>query len=100
MKVKFVQSGGFAGIVKGCELNTRALAPQAAGELEHLTRGSGLSASGTFLSKTGRDLQQYEIIIEDDNRKAEVVLDDATIPQSAKPLLGFWKKHARPKPLD
>jgi hypothetical protein len=100
MKVKFLQSGGFAGTIKGCEFDTAALASDVVRELEHLLRGSGLSASGKFLSDTGRDLQQYEIAIEDGNRKTEFVFDDSTVPQSAKPLLGFLKKHARPKTLD
>jgi hypothetical protein len=100
MKVQFQQSGGFAGIIKGCEFDTAALAPEAARDLEHLIRGSGLSAPGKSLSDTGRDFQQYEITIEDGSRKAEFVFDDSTVPQSAKLLLGFLKKHARPKPLD
>ncbi len=100
MKVTFLQSGGFAGAVRGWEIDTAALAPEAARELEHLVRGSGLPASGEFLSDKGRDLQQYEITIEDGSRKRELVFDDSTVPQSARPLLGFLKKHARPKALD
>ena len=100
MKVYFVQSGGLVGVVKGRDIDTAALAPDAARELEHLVRGSGISGAGVFLSDTGRDLQQYEITIEDGDRKTAVVFDDSTIPQSAKPLLGFLKKQARPKALN
>jgi hypothetical protein len=100
MKVTFLQSGGFAGTVKGCEFDTAALTPEAARELERLLRGSGLPTSGEFLSATGRDLHQYELAIEDGKRKTEVVFDDSTVPPSAKPLLGFLKKHARPKGLE
>jgi hypothetical protein len=96
MKVQFVQSGGFAGAVQGCELDTAALEPEVAQELERLIRGSGISGSGEFLSNTGRDLRQYDITIEEGHRKASVVFDDATIPPAAKPLLGFLKKQARP----
>ena len=96
MKVQFVQSGGFAGAVKGCELDTEALAPDAARELEQLVRKSGITKSGESLSETGRDLHQYEITIKEGKRMTRVVVDDATIPPPAKPLLGFLKKHARP----
>jgi len=99
MKVTFNQSGGFAGLVKGCELDTATLAPDAARELERLIRGSGLSSSVKRLSDTARDLHQYEITIEDSDGKVELLFDDSTVPQSASPLLGFLKKHTRPKPL-
>jgi hypothetical protein len=36
MKVRFVQSGGFVGAVRACELDTAALAPDAAREVERL----------------------------------------------------------------
>jgi hypothetical protein len=99
MKVQFVQSGGFVGAVKGCELDTAALAPDVAEELQRLVQESGISGSGELLSDTGRDLQQYEITIHKGNRKSSVVFDDSSIPQSARPLLGFLKQHARPKAL-
>ena len=99
MKVRFLQSGGFVGAVKGCELDTAALAPDAARELERLVAESGIAGSDVSLSDTGRDLQQYEITIEGGN-PISVVFDDSSIPPSAKRLLGFLKKRARPKALD
>ena len=99
MKVQFVQSGGFVGTVKGCELDTATLAPDVAQELERLIRESGISGSGESLSKVGRDLHQYDIRIEEGTQNFSVVFDDATISQSMKPLLGFLKKHARIKAL-
>src|SRR4051794_4831766 len=99
MKVQFVQSGGFAGGMKGYEADTAALAPEAARELERLVRASGISGSGEFLSDAGRDLHQYEITIADGGRTATVVYDDASAPAPVKPLLGFLKQHARPKSL-
>ncbi len=95
MKVQFVQSGGFVGAVKGCELDTASLDPDQAQELERLVRGSGIANSGESLSDTGRDLQQYEITIEDGDQRIAVTLDDETLPQSAKALVGLLKKHAR-----
>jgi hypothetical protein len=100
MKVGFVQSGGFVGAIKGCEFDTAALTPDMVQEIELLVRGSGISESGEFLSGTARDLQQYEIVIEHGGRKISVVFDDSSIPASARPLLGFLKKHARPKAPD
>ncbi len=97
MKVRFTQSGGFAGLVKGCEIDTATLSPENAKELEQLVKAAGISSSGELLSRSGRDLQQYEIIIEDGTKKASVLFDDQSVPQSVKPLIGYLKKCAKPK---
>lgn len=58
MKVHFVESGGFLGLLTGCELDTAALTPDMAQDLERLVHASGMAASGEFFSDTGRDLRQ------------------------------------------
>ena len=98
MKVRLVQSGGLLGIVRACEIDSSALDPAAADELERLVRGSGISASGAQLSETGRDLHQYEITIEDGDRTLSVVFDDASVPAAARPILGYLRQRARPRP--
>ena len=98
MKVRLVQSGGFLGIVRSCELDTSALGPDAAAELERLVRGSGIKASGEHLSESGRDLHVYEITIEDEDRTWTVVFDDASLPPAVKPVIGYLRERARPGP--
>jgi hypothetical protein len=98
MKVRLVQSGGIVGIVRECEVNSASLTQEAAEELLRLVRGSGIQASGAFLSDAARDLQQYEITIEDEHGTLSVIFDDASLPPAAKPMLGFLKKRARPHP--
>jgi len=100
MKVRFVQSGGYAGLLKGCELDTKTLAPEVAKELEQLVKASALPASGEFLSSSSRDLHQYELSVEDGPSKISLVFDDENIPQSAKPLIGYLKKCAKPRAPD
>ena len=95
--MQFTQSGGFAGLVKGCDIDTATLSPENAKELEQLVKAAGISGSGELLSRSGRDLQQYEITIEDGTRKASVIVDDQSAPQSVKPLIGYLKKCAKPK---
>jgi hypothetical protein len=95
--VRFTQSGGFAGLVKGCEIDTKTLSPENAKELEQLVKAAAILGSGEFLSRSGRDLQQYEIAIEDGSRKISVIFDDQSVPQSVKPLIGYLKKCAKPK---
>lgn len=100
MKVRFEQSGGFAGLVKGCEINQSSLSEDEANELTQLVQQSEISDSGEFFSDSARDLYQYEITIEDGDSKIHAVFDDKTLPASAKPLVGYLKKCSRPKPLE
>lgn len=97
MKVQFDQSGGYAGLIKGCEIDTSVLAAGEANEIEQLVKASAISASGKFLSDSSRDLHQYEVTIEDGASKTSVIFDDESIPQSAKPLIGYLKKCSKPK---
>ncbi len=100
MKIRFEQSGGYAGLIKGCEVNKASLPPAQATELDRLVRQSGISESSESFSDSARDLNQYEITIEEGNSKIHAVFDDETLPHSARPLVGFLKKISRPKPLE
>lgn len=97
MKINFVQSGGFVGFCRGCELDTTELTPDMAEELEHIARRSGISTSGTFFSQSGRDLQQYAITIHDGNSEVSVTFDDETLPAAAQSLVDYLQKCSHPK---
>jgi hypothetical protein len=96
MKVHFLQSGGFAGLFRGCALDTADLAPADREELERLVRQSGITGTSKQLSSTARDLHQYEVEIERPSGTAALTVDDATIPEAARPLLRFLRERARP----
>jgi len=96
VKINFTQSGGYVGTIRGCEFDTSKVPPNLKAELERLLEQSGLSASQTALDDKARDLQQYDLTIENGARKTQLTFDDATLPEGAKPLIGFLKKHARP----
>jgi hypothetical protein len=100
MIVQFMQSGGFAGLLKGCDVDTTDLPPEQANELRELVEASKISASGEFVSDSSRDLHQYEITIEDETSKISAIFDDQTLPPSAKPLVGYLKKCSQPKALE
>jgi len=97
MKIQFTQSGGFAGLVKQVDLDTEALSPDDSHHVARLVEDSGLSASHEKLSEQGRDLEQYEIRVDDGGRQTSVVFDAKTVPPSVKPLVGYLRKLARPK---
>lgn len=98
MKVRYAESGGFAGRVTACELAAEALPREEARELERLAVASGIDASGEFFSASGRDLRQYEIAIEAGGRAVAAVYDDETLPAAARPLIAFLRRYARPAP--
>ena len=91
MKIQFTQSGGFAGLVKELDLDTDALSPDDSKHVAQLVESSGLSASHEKLSDRARDLEQYEIHLDDGGRQTSVVFDAKTVPPSVKPLVGYLK---------
>jgi hypothetical protein len=97
MRVKFVQSGGVVGAVRGCELDSASLPPDEARELESLVRASGFADSGAFLSPAARDLRQYEIRVESVAQTVTVTFDDGTLPERARPLVGYLRRNAKPR---
>ncbi|GAB7530121.1 hypothetical protein PS3A_25320 [Pseudomonas sp. 3A(2025)] len=96
MKVCFIQSGGFAGMIRRYEVDTQTLQPAEAHRLQTLIDQSGLSQSGQWLDEQATDLKQYEIKIEDQSNTFCLTFDDRNIPDSVRPLLGFLLQQARP----
>ncbi|SHM67683.1 hypothetical protein SAMN05216593_102314 [Pseudomonas asturiensis] len=96
MKVCLVQSGGFAGAIKRCEVDTTTLERPEAEHLERLVSDSGLNQSGEAFNDDGRDLNQYEITIEDEARAICMTFDEQNVPQAARELLGYLKQRSRP----
>jgi hypothetical protein len=98
MLVKFRQTGGFAGLSRGCDLDSAALSPSDAAELERLVRAAGLdklkSARGP-----GADRQQYEIEVHDGARRVAATFDDSALTDPVAALVAFLKARAKPMPL-
>ncbi|KGS14444.1 MULTISPECIES: protealysin inhibitor emfourin [Pseudomonas syringae group] len=99
MKVCLVQSGGFAGTVKRCEVDTETLDPSEARQLQQLVSDSGLNKSGSAFNEEARDLNQYEITIEDTAQEICMTFDEHNVPASARQLLGFLKQRVKPGKL-
>jgi Emfourin len=99
MKVRFRQTGGFGGLVLGCDLNTSTLAPAEAQELTRLIKQADLGKIHARRSEKARDLQNYEIAVENEIT-AKASFDDMTMPANIKPLLDFLRQRARAVPLD
>lgn len=98
MKIKFRQSGGYAGLRMGCELDTNLnlLTTDEAAQLESLVKTSGILQSKSHRSENTADLINYEITIETKEGTHQFTFDDLTLPESVVPLLDYLQSHAKP----
>ena len=96
LKVTFEQSGGFAGLLKGCVLDADALPADAGAELRRLVAASGLDVSREDLSCGARDRRQIAITIDRGGERVEIVCDDGCTPEGARPLVAFLAARAKP----
>jgi hypothetical protein len=98
MKVVFRQSGGFAGLIRGTELDAEDLPPEQVVALRSLVERNDLQgASGE--STEARDLRTYELTVKTDEGVHRVAFDERNIPEGLAPLLDTLKERSGPRPL-
>jgi hypothetical protein len=100
MKIRFRQTGGFGGLVLGCDLDTSSLPSAEAQDLARLIRQAHLEKIDARPSEKARDLQNYEIAVESDEITAKASFDDMSVDADVEPLLEFLRQRARAVPLD
>ncbi|WP_339377709.1 protealysin inhibitor emfourin [Merismopedia glauca] len=96
MKIKFRQSGGYAGLRIGCELDTNLLPPEEATKLQSLVEQSDIFPTKSDRSENTADLINYEITIETKEGTHQVTFDDLTLPENIIPLLDYLQDRAKP----
>jgi hypothetical protein len=107
-KIRFRQTGGFAGLVRGSELTPESLDAKTRARLERLLAKSGLAAGGAARASSdsvgtrdpASDLIQYELDIETSAGTEHFVFDDSDLPEKVAPLVEFLQERAGPMPLD
>ena len=102
MKIVYRQSGGFAGLYRGCELDVGELPAAEAAEVERLLalgRAGDGAAAATPAPSGARDLRSHEVRIEGDDGETLVSFDDAGVPAGAEGLLRYLQKRSGPRPL-
>lgn len=99
MRITFMLSGGFAGAVRGCRIDTAGVAAVERTEWESLVIASGLVASFERFAATARDRRQYDLAIERPEKFVRVSCDDASLPDPARPLVAELVKRSTPQPL-
>ncbi|MFN6474437.1 MAG: protealysin inhibitor emfourin [Nostoc sp. SerVER01] len=96
MKVKFCQSGGYIGLRNGCELDTDLLPPDEIAKLQSLVEHSNILETESAHSQSARDLFNYDITIEINEKVHHTSFDDINIPENIVPLLDYLQSKAKP----
>jgi len=96
MEITFVESGGFAGLVKKAEVDSRELPPDGpAGSrrsCERLPMPSRRRAAAPH-----PDAYTYEIrVVDDDGRERRIVADEQTSDRSVQELVKLLRARAKP----
>lgn len=97
MKLTFRQSGGFAGLSLGCEVDDADLPRAEAARLRRLVRQCRLADAAAPAG--ARDVTTYEITIETPGGVHRATFHDLAVPDRVQPLLDFLQRRAGPRPL-
>ena len=93
-KIRFRQSGGFAGLVRGCDVAPEALRAAERRSLEgHAQAKSAAAPAG---ASPARDLAVYEIEIETDAGVRRLEFDEMNIPKDLAALVERLVKGSKP----
>jgi hypothetical protein len=96
MKVTYRRTGGFTGLVAGCDLDTGHMAPAEAEELVALIARCDALDETAALEEV-RDAVVHEILLEDDDGvRRTFSFDELNVPPSAGPLLAYLQERAVP----
>jgi hypothetical protein len=101
MKVSFRQSGGYAGITMGCDLDTASMPEEDAAHLRELVERADVARLKEALSPDrAPDAFTYELTIERPSGALRLTFDDKTKPEGLADLLSFVRKCSTPLPAD
>jgi hypothetical protein len=95
MKIRFRQTGGFAGLVKSAEIDTEQLPPAEAEQLTALVTQANFFELPEPTAAARPDEEQYTIAIESGGRSRELHLGHLSIPAQLKPLVDRVAKRAQ-----
>ena len=93
-KIRFRQSGGFAGLVRGSEASEKDLDAAAERALERHAQRSRAPSSAK--ASPARDLVVYEIELDTDGGQVRLEFDEAHVPEDLAPLVEKLAKRAKP----
>ena len=92
-RIRFRQSGGFAGLVRGCEIAGTDLSEAHRRALERYLAAHKTAVTS---SSTARDLQVYELEIDTDTGPTRLEFDESGVPDDLTALLERLQSCAGP----
>jgi len=93
MKLHFQQSGGFAGLVRGCDVDVKALPAGLASLAEELAEGK---VPGRAPDRAVRDDLRYQLTLVKGTRRVEFEAAPSTLPERFEPLIEFLVESSKP----
>ena len=91
--VRFRVSGGFAGLIRGAELNAADLTAP-----EHLALERALAQADATRADRARDLLTYELDLDTDLGRRHLAFDELSAPVALADLVRRLAQRARPIP--
>ena len=94
-EVRFRQSGGFANIVRGCDVAAEDLVATHRHALERLAAGASASRAQ---SPSARDQVMYELELDTGAGVRRFEFDELSIPDGLGPIVEWLQQRSRPMP--
>ena len=98
LKIRYVQSGGFAGLIRGCTIDAAALAPATAAVMKRMVKAAPITRLKTARTQGVADVLLHDLAIETDAGTVHLSFDDLTLPKGLKPLVAFLARRSKPLP--
>ncbi len=97
MKIQFVRTGGFAGIRLARAFDTESMPPEQAGKLQALVDAARFFDMPEPAESPSRvpDSLEYRLTVSSSERERTIVVNDAALPVSLRPLMEYLTSLAR-----
>jgi hypothetical protein len=96
-RVRFRQSGGFANLVRGCDVAAEDLSAAHRLALERLVESAGASPS-RVQSPAARDQIMYELELDTGEGVRRFEFDELSVPDGLGPIVEWLQQRSRPMP--
>ncbi len=96
MRLKFVQSGGYAGLIKGCEIDTSTLKGSTVSSLHFLINIIRTNKKMNDIRSDIVDQFNYELEIVEGKKIFQITCNEESLPKELEPLITYLKKKSKP----